>query len=523
MGTEGDPRAAVLGTSTNPANPASLAAEVRPTAATVPSVDLPRADKNADPRPPAVNTLPADQPGSRPTEPLQAEQPARRVETRPEWRPPHIESAKPAQSTVTFPASYTPLLWPTGEDLTVAPVDVSVVHEEKQLEVRSLAATVDQGPRHAAGTQQKPAANGLPLKQDFVQKGSARSDLPPDEPRSSGSGGLQRPETTLRLNDTNADGRNLSSERRTMSQPERSAAPPEPLAARHQAAAVSRGEPVHRIFGSSIDSASPEGRRSAAERLSEGLRQVSSLRSMFNQARVQDFQLTSASRGEQPAATIPSADVETSNPQTKAHAKAENAERPAADLADSKSTMRPASQTFGEDHLGEIFGRQEIRMTPGLPRPAEARTLAQVIAQPRLEGVVDQVARGFRFSLENGRSEVTLQLKPESLGAIRMRLAVEQGVVHAVIEVENAEVQRVLEKSLHTLGDRLAEQGYRLDRAQITIDNSSAGRQAPIWGSQHGHSYPGKKEQDQDSWRQAEKQQRKLQTGTETVRFEILG
>jgi flagellar hook-length control protein FliK len=175
--------------------------------------------------------------------------------------------------------------------------------------------------------------------------------------------------------------------------------------------------------------------------------------------------------------------------------------RPNAEIATSKSPKRPPqvepqatkpqtteARTSSSDREAVVSKPSSASQESGVPGTMTSRTPSPVKSatsappmQRMAEAVLDQVTRGLRVSLDQARSEVTLQLKPESLGTIRMRLSVENGAVQAMIQVENAEIRKIIESGLTRLGERLAEQGYRLDRSHVTVETLPVERQTATW------------------------------------------
>jgi flagellar hook-length control protein FliK len=107
-------------------------------------------------------------------------------------------------------------------------------------------------------------------------------------------------------------------------------------------------------------------------------------------------------------------------------------------------------------------------------RPAETEA-------PRLplppERVVNQVIRAARLSIGEGREEIKLLLKPESLGWIKMKVTVEGQNVTARITVEHEGVRDLLEGNVRQLQQALNNQNLKV--GQIIIELSGdAERQA---------------------------------------------
>ncbi|MDH7479733.1 MAG: flagellar hook-length control protein FliK, partial [Syntrophomonadaceae bacterium] len=90
-----------------------------------------------------------------------------------------------------------------------------------------------------------------------------------------------------------------------------------------------------------------------------------------------------------------------------------------------------------------------------------------------LPPLIRPVVAGIRKVSRGGRTEMSLQLKPESLGRLSLTVAVEDGRVTARLQAESHAVGRLIESSLGQLKQALQEQGLRLDRLEVAVGESS--------------------------------------------------
>jgi flagellar hook-length control protein FliK len=106
-------------------------------------------------------------------------------------------------------------------------------------------------------------------------------------------------------------------------------------------------------------------------------------------------------------------------------------------------------------------------VTDARPRYVEGGTRA---AGPSVfDQVLDQVVARAKLETAEGLSRFTVQLKPEFLGRMQIQtdLSRNQGL-HAVIRVEDASVRRLVESSLPSLLEKLAEAGLNVETAEVT-------------------------------------------------------
>ena len=79
---------------------------------------------------------------------------------------------------------------------------------------------------------------------------------------------------------------------------------------------------------------------------------------------------------------------------------------------------------------------------------------------PRLEqSVFQQVVEKMHFQSVGEHHEVRIQLKPDHLGEVKIKLAIEQGIVTAEFVIESQAVKEILSAQLPELRQALQQQG----------------------------------------------------------------
>jgi flagellar hook-length control protein FliK len=106
---------------------------------------------------------------------------------------------------------------------------------------------------------------------------------------------------------------------------------------------------------------------------------------------------------------------------------------------------------------------------------------------PRVDATrfVSRVAKAIHTAQERGGT-LQLRLSPPELGAMRLELLVQDGVLAAKLETETPAARRVLLDHLPVLRERLAEQNIRIERFDVDVRQEN-----------NGHSPPGAQEQQQ--------------------------
>ncbi|MBI5587534.1 MAG: flagellar hook-length control protein FliK [Deltaproteobacteria bacterium] len=95
----------------------------------------------------------------------------------------------------------------------------------------------------------------------------------------------------------------------------------------------------------------------------------------------------------------------------------------------------------------------------------------------RTEAVYEKLETGVKMSLARGGSEISLRLTPEHLGALHIKLSVDEGSVKARIVVESNAAKTVLDSDSARLKEVFAAQGLSLDRytIELGVNSYSAG------------------------------------------------
>ena len=123
-----------------------------------------------------------------------------------------------------------------------------------------------------------------------------------------------------------------------------------------------------------------------------------------------------------------------------------------------------------------------MRLPPqllGRAAPGQSRSGATVTVDATK--FLQRVAKAFESAQQRG-GEVRLRLSPPELGALRLEVSVKDGVLVARVETETKAAQTALLDNLPVLRERLAEQGIRVERFDINLnqgqDNGNSDRPA---------------------------------------------
>jgi flagellar hook-length control protein FliK len=108
----------------------------------------------------------------------------------------------------------------------------------------------------------------------------------------------------------------------------------------------------------------------------------------------------------------------------------------------------------------------------------EAKTIpGQTKSFQESESVMNQISEKLNTAVRSGINEVKIQLRPESLGEVNLKIRIEGDVVMARIQVESHQVKQIVESNMQHLKDALAQQNLQAGSLEVNV-GSGNGEQA---------------------------------------------
>ena len=153
----------------------------------------------------------------------------------------------------------------------------------------------------------------------------------------------------------------------------------------------------------------------------------------------------------------------------------------AAPAASTQTAAGPSRRPSGT--LGELQAPAPPAVGPPAARPAEAVAApADTAPAATPEAVADQIVSAVvpLHGRGDGRHEVTLELRPDDLGAIRVEVSVEHQTVHLTLHAAEPATGRLLSAALPDLRSALADAGLTAGRIGVGPGGGSgAGQRRP--------------------------------------------
>lgn len=84
-----------------------------------------------------------------------------------------------------------------------------------------------------------------------------------------------------------------------------------------------------------------------------------------------------------------------------------------------------------------------------------------------------QIIDNVKFILKDGKSEMTMLLKPENLGKLSFEMVSERGLMVAKFAVESQQVKEIIEASLPALKDALESKGLNIEGFSVSVNDNN--------------------------------------------------
>ena len=93
--------------------------------------------------------------------------------------------------------------------------------------------------------------------------------------------------------------------------------------------------------------------------------------------------------------------------------------------------------------------------------------------KPMSQAVTNQVMMKVKLMAGENKQEMEMQLKPESLGKLSLKIIHERGEVLAKITAENEQVKGVLDSNMQLLKDALEKNGFTVQSLSVSVGNGN--------------------------------------------------
>lgn len=119
-------------------------------------------------------------------------------------------------------------------------------------------------------------------------------------------------------------------------------------------------------------------------------------------------------------------------------------------------------------NAGNEFGTLESRRVEADQAPSTTLKAEAVLDLQREKNLLPKLTHHIRTLVDGERSEVRIQLRPDHLGEMRIKLSLERGVMVAEFAVQNEAVREIINSNLPQLHTALQDQGTNV--AEMTVN-----------------------------------------------------
>lgn len=121
-------------------------------------------------------------------------------------------------------------------------------------------------------------------------------------------------------------------------------------------------------------------------------------------------------------------------------------------------------QTIGDVKVGTINNQTVVEKSVfTMPQPIKTSE------------VLNQVVEQAKVIIGQDKTEMVIQLKPDHLGKLELKVVTEQGIVAAKFIAESQQVKEVIETNMQLLKDSLQKQGISIDGISVQVGNDKQG------------------------------------------------
>ncbi len=100
--------------------------------------------------------------------------------------------------------------------------------------------------------------------------------------------------------------------------------------------------------------------------------------------------------------------------------------------------------------------------------------------------LIDQIVKKFELLTKPESSEIKIQLKPEFLGKMTIKLSMEDGVLSAKFVTDNHQVKSMLESNLALFKQQLEAAGIKVEKTEVSVQLSGGTDYNSMTGDQQG-------------------------------------
>ncbi len=130
----------------------------------------------------------------------------------------------------------------------------------------------------------------------------------------------------------------------------------------------------------------------------------------------------------------------------------------------SAQQVKPSEQVISVNELAARMHQNQNNVMQEIKSPLNINKALE-------QSVVNQITDKIHSAVRSGVTEVRIQLRPEALGEVTLKIRIEGDVVTARMQVENQQVKAIVESNLQNLKDSLAQHNLQTGSIDVNVQN----------------------------------------------------
>lgn len=141
---------------------------------------------------------------------------------------------------------------------------------------------------------------------------------------------------------------------------------------------------------------------------------------------------------------------------------------------ESKPQLTSKTDQGSDNRVAHAFGKENVELPKGAEKVNTSQAGGRFIPVDSDE-VFDQIVDRAKVMVKQNLSEMKLDLKPEFLGRMTIKVLVDEGVVTARFITESPQVKQMLESNLNTLRQNLEMNGIKVEKTEVNVQLDNSG------------------------------------------------
>ena len=136
-----------------------------------------------------------------------------------------------------------------------------------------------------------------------------------------------------------------------------------------------------------------------------------------------------------------------------------------------------SGENLSENNQGELAGKNDAQsnnlllqnLTQNQNAEAVINNTEMPFTETQVNDIMDQIMEYMKVQVKADTTNLEMQLHPESLGTLNVRIAAKDGVLTAQFTAQNEAVKNVIEGQLMMLQQNLDEQGVKVQAVEVNV------------------------------------------------------